>query len=299
MLSIITPTYNRAAALSDLRTCLMKQTCTLFEWLIVDDGSVDSTRELVEEWIRSNDSGFSIRYLWRENGGKHRAVNMGVLNAAGDYIWVVDSDDCPTPTAVEHIESWLELLPEEEGGRVVGVSGLKASRDGVVIGGVPSFSRRANYIEATNLQRRQRGLGGDKAEVYRRSVMVEHPFPEFSGETFIGEESAWNAIAAEGNVLRWYNSVLCVCEYRPDGLTANVVSLLDRNLNGAFLVVRQHLEYMPYVYGVSAISALYRVPSVRALAASDIASRLQTAVLNVYLGRLLFVLRAYVLKHWS
>ena len=59
-LTIFTPTYNRAYILPKLYDSLCKQTCNDFEWLVVDDGSTDHTKELVEGWI--NEKKILIRY---------------------------------------------------------------------------------------------------------------------------------------------------------------------------------------------------------------------------------------------
>ena len=80
MITIVTPTYNRAYILPEAFQSLRTQTSFDFEWIIVDDGSSDNTEEVVKEWL-SQDLPFSMRYYKQENGGKHRAVNRGVMMA--------------------------------------------------------------------------------------------------------------------------------------------------------------------------------------------------------------------------
>ena len=62
--------------LPQLYDSLKKQTCKDFEWVIVNDGSKDNTQEVVKAWL--SDSDFSIRYFFKENGGKHTALNYTV-----------------------------------------------------------------------------------------------------------------------------------------------------------------------------------------------------------------------------
>ena len=73
-LTIFTPAYNRAHTLPRTYESLLQQDCKEFIWLIVDDGSQDNTAELVRQW-QSQDNGFEIRYIYKENGGMHTAHN--------------------------------------------------------------------------------------------------------------------------------------------------------------------------------------------------------------------------------
>ena len=99
MITVFTPTYNRANLLPDLYDSLKRQTCKDFEWVIVDDGSTDDTGSLVNGWLSQAD--FSICYTKKENGGKQRAVNLGLQLAKGEYFFIVDSDDILTDNAIE------------------------------------------------------------------------------------------------------------------------------------------------------------------------------------------------------
>ena len=91
-ITLFTPTYNRAYILDVLYRSLQKQIYTDFEWVVVDDGSVDNTQELLETWQKENNP-FTIRYFKQENGGKCRAINHGLKQAQGELFFTVDSDD--------------------------------------------------------------------------------------------------------------------------------------------------------------------------------------------------------------
>ena len=110
MITVFTPTYNRAYTLVDLYESLLHQTCFDFEWLIVDDGSTDETEEFVKDWL---DNGkFDVRYFKKLNGGKPSAINYGLQLAQGEYFWIIDSDDTATLNGVETCLKWIESLPE-------------------------------------------------------------------------------------------------------------------------------------------------------------------------------------------
>ena len=92
MISVFTATYNRANELKELYKSLQNQTYKDFEWIIVDDGSTDDTKKVVEGFIKNDD--MKIVYKYKKNGGKMSAHNMGVDIASGDIFWSIDSDDC-------------------------------------------------------------------------------------------------------------------------------------------------------------------------------------------------------------
>ncbi len=229
MITVFTPTYNRAYRLSKLYESLKRQTSNCFEWIIVDDGSTDDTRALIEGWTK-NDNGFDIRYIHKENGGKHTAINAGVAAAKYDWFFIVDSDDYVTDDAIEKVEEWTENLTDTQ---IAGVSGTSIFPDKRIIGEKIQFAS-GDYIDAKNTERGKYGLGGDKAEVYRTEILRKYPFPVFEGEKFLTELCVWNEIARNGYKVRWYNYPLKICEYLEDGLTSQNKNnqLMLNNFNG-------------------------------------------------------------------
>lgn len=93
-LTIVTPTYNRRHKISDLYKSLQSQTLLDFEWIIIDDGSEDNTSEIVKQWIENSE--FRIRYFYKENGGKHTAINYALKIIETELTFIVDSDDILT-----------------------------------------------------------------------------------------------------------------------------------------------------------------------------------------------------------
>jgi glycosyltransferase involved in cell wall biosynthesis len=234
MITVFTPTFNRAETLEKLYKSLIAQSSYEFEWLVIDDGSTDGTNEVMFNFINNNNP-FRIRYYRQENGGKHRAINRGVNLAVGDAFFIVDSDDYLLGDAIERISEWWKSIVDRDD--FAGVSGLKVKESGHKIGDVPIFEE---YVDATNLDRRQYGLCGDKSEVYKTEVLKRYPFPEFEGENFITEAVVWDRIAYDGKKIRWYNYPTYVCEYRDDGLTHKGQSIFVHNPKGWGLYIRQN-----------------------------------------------------------
>lgn len=215
MLTIFTPTYNRADLLPKLYKSLISQTSYEFEWLIVDDDSTDNTETVINEIIRQQNP-FSIRYYKKNHGGKHRAINYALDFAEGEYFFIVDSDDFLKDEAVELIAEWVLAISDNS--KIAGVSGLRIFPNGELISGQPNF-KGENYIEASNFEREKYNLGGDQAEIFKTSILKKIKFPEFEGEDFLEEAVVWNRLAELGYVMRWYPIPIYYCEYLETGLT--------------------------------------------------------------------------------
>lgn len=236
MITVFTPIYNRAYIIDQLYQSLLRQTNSEFEWLIVDDGSTDNIVELAERWMKGNQK-FQIRFYRQENGGKHRAINYGVKLAKHEAFFIVDSDDYLEDDAIETIlKYWNDINTD---GKFAGISGLRRHKNGEIIGGKPAFN---DYVDATNLERGQFGLGGDKAEIYKTELIRRFPFPEYENELFITEAVVWNRIAYEGYGIRWINKSFIICDYRQDGLTAKGQQLFLDNPKGWACYIRMQIE---------------------------------------------------------
>lgn len=101
LVTVFTPVYNRKNLIGNLYQSLLSQTYKNFEWIIVDDGSTDDIDEIIKSY--QNEDRILIRFIKQENGGKHRAINNGVLHAKGELFYIVDSDDYLTKDSIERI----------------------------------------------------------------------------------------------------------------------------------------------------------------------------------------------------
>ncbi len=216
MITVFTPTYNRAHTLPRLYDSLLSQTSKDFEWICINDGSTDETDSLFDQWL-SSDRPFPIIYKKIPNGGKHRAINKAVNMAHSNAFFIVDSDDYLLPEAISKVHCWFDQISNDPS--FAGVSGLKGFSPNDPVGGYGCF--QGDHIDATNLERDEYNLSNDKSEIYKTSILKEYPFPEFDGENFITEPVVWNLIAKDGYKIRWFNEVIYICQYMDDGLTAN------------------------------------------------------------------------------
>lgn len=215
MITVLTPTFNRGGGrLQSLWESLQKQTVKDFEWFVVDDGSTDDTKDLITQLQEKSD--FPIRYIYKSNGGKHTALNVGIHTICSELIFIVDSDDCVTDDAVESILKIHKKYRSQN--NICGYAFLRAFPDGKVNGKKFDVDEKiGSYIDV-----RVNGddTGADKAEVFKTHCLKEFPFPEYSNEKFLGEDLVWVRMARKYEMVH-INKAIYVGNYLEDGLTNN------------------------------------------------------------------------------
>lgn len=222
-LTIFTPAYNRAHTLGRTYESLLRQTCDDFEWLIVDDGSKDSTKELVEGWIQEGK--INIRYIYQQNQGMHGAHNTAYRNIDTELNTCIDSDDYMPDDAVETIVNFWKAHGSD---KYAGIIGLDCTEGGNIIG--TSFPE--GMTETTLNGFYAKGGKGDKKLVYRTDVIKQYPeYPIFEGEKYVGLAYKYMLIDQDYTLLT-LNKPLVVVEYQQDGSSMNMYRQYWNNPKG-------------------------------------------------------------------
>lgn len=239
-ITVFTPTFNRAYILSNLYQSLQRQSFYDFEWLIVDDGSTDNTKELINKW-KMDQNAFEIRYVWQKNGGKCRAINKGLDLAKGELFFTVDSDDYLTDDALEKIDCWERELPQN--GNYCGVAGN--------LGSTPKKTSNtifpSGYYEGTLLDR-YKNVDGERAIIFYTQIHRKYRYPEFEGENFMTEAVVYNRMAADGYKIRFYNDIIWIYKYIDDGLTKSGASIFINNPRGYGLWLKEKSIFEKYSF---------------------------------------------------
>ena len=225
--TIFTPTFNRKELLEKLYKSLQKQTYKDFEWLIVDDGSADGTKEKVEEFL--SEKKLDIKYYFKENGGKQRAYNFATDKANGELFICLDSDD-------EYVENGLETILKywkkyEKNSDIAGMGYLSTYPNREVIGS--SFPEKEMISTQFDIYNKYR-VKGDKGLMFRTEIIKKYKFPVFDDEKFITEAVVYNRICEKYKMV-YVNEKIEIKEYQEDGLTAKYNNLLLRNPKGQAL----------------------------------------------------------------
>jgi glycosyltransferase involved in cell wall biosynthesis len=223
--TVLTPTYNRAHTLKRLLKSLEKQTYKDFCWLVVDDGSLDNTKDLISTF-REN-STVPIRYIYKENGGKHTAINKGVCNITTELTFIVDSDDYLTDNAIKTICTLWEKYKENKS--IGGIWFLNSSINGKIIGDkFPEDEYVGNYVKDIINNK----LKGDKATVYLNSALKQFMSPVYEGEKRVATGVVHKRISEMYNIIL-SNKPIYICDYQEDGLTnAGVAWRIKNPLGG-------------------------------------------------------------------
>lgn len=253
-ITILTPTYNRASLLPRLFDSLLRQTNKDFEWIVVDDGSTDDTREVVANLKEKCGGAFPMGYVYKANGGKHMAINIGAERARGELLFIADSDDLLTDDALETVaNSWHDISDDKS---FAGIAGLDIAMDTreVIGSGLPQEHIDCNAIDI----RYRHHVTGDMKEVFRTEVLREFPFPEFAGERFCPEQLVWFRMARRYR-LRYINKPIYIADYQPDGITAGITKARMRNPSASMLTYAELTECpVPFLVKVKAAINFWR-----------------------------------------
>ena len=248
---VFTPTYERAYILPVLYESLVAQTSHDFVWMIVDDGSTDGTQELVRSWIERGE--IAIDYVKTVNGGKPRAINLGVSRCDSPLFFVVDSDDWLLPGAIEHVLAvWATIAGDD---RYAGIVALRGTDDHTPMDTwMPEGAVDVRYWDLFETM----GFRGDTSLIHRTEVLRQYPYDVAPSEIFIAETSVYYRLD-EKYVMLADNTILTICHYLPDGLTRNFADNAKRNPIGYWKHKRYCAQRSTTLKGIVRETLLYLV----------------------------------------
>lgn len=228
LVSVIIPTYNSADFIEKALESVFRQTYQNFEILVIDDGSTDTTKIILEKYRDR------IRYYYQENTGPAGARNRGIRMALGEYIAFLDADDIWLPTK---LEKQVALFEQRE-------------NLGMVTTGVCSFDENGVFGFSTG--KRNKLMKGDivrniflKSDVGTPTVMVRKRIFESIGyfEENIHQaedDNMWIRIAAHYDV-ELIDETLVRVRNHPLRITLNKSELLES--------VQKNIQLLKTKYG--------------------------------------------------
>ena len=232
-ISILTSTFNRAELLDKLYTSILINSNNSnfdIEWLIMDDGSSDNTKIVVDNYIKERI--IDVQYFYQENKGKMAAINELVKKASGDLMVECDSDDFFEPNAFKIIEASLEVCKDI--GNIYAMVFLKYDTNGYNMGNeFPSDNYQSTMFDLYFKE----GITGEKALVYNSFIRKNFMYELEDGEKFVTEASLHHTMDLQYKVA-CFNKKIMICEYKKDGYSKNIDKLFINNPKGYYKYFR-------------------------------------------------------------
>lgn len=246
-ISVLTPTYNRGELLERLYESLEKNSIygVEIEWLIMNDGSTDKTKEIVQKFQEKNVPNLEIKYFEQENQGKMVAINNLVEHVTGEYMIDCDSDDYFADNAFKYMKQKIEESKQEK--NIYGLCFLKFDIKGVNLGKV--FTKNRSTLFDLHFKENDQG---ERAILFISSIRKKYKHKLENGEKFVTEARMYYEMDKE-NELLCFNLPIMICEYQEKGYTKNIVKqfkkypygyykyfseILERNMHGVLLSKR-------------------------------------------------------------
>lgn len=206
LITVCTPTYNRANLLNVPFLSLLNQTNKKFIWLIIDDGSTDNTYDVVKKFKQYAD--FSIEYYKKENGGRHTALNYSYDYIKTEYVINLDSDDELTSTCIEDLYNAITTL-KNGSKNIWQIVGLCKNQRDELIG--RKFNHKINNLSKKNQRKYAQRYIFEKSCCRKTEILKKFRFPVYTDTKFVTENTVWSKISLSydsfylNKILRVYN----------------------------------------------------------------------------------------------
>jgi glycosyltransferase involved in cell wall biosynthesis len=203
--TIFTPVYNAENTIEKVHESLLKQSFNNFEWLIINDGSIDSSNLLIKNIVAN--SKLSINYINNPiNQHKMACFMQAVHIAKGEFFLIFDADDECINNALEILNSEYEKIPDNQKMLFAGVTGLCEDQNGKLVG---TKYPTSPFISDPFEIRAKKNIKGEKWGFTKLSLLKRIQINEnLFSKGYIPESIVWNLIAKEGFKTKFINKVL-------------------------------------------------------------------------------------------
>lgn len=236
-ISVVTATYNREKLLPTLYKSLKKnyKNYKYFEWIIMDDGSVDNTGKNVSKWI--DEVEFKIDYHYQDNAGKMKAINNAMQYVTGDIVIEIDSDDYLVDDALKTINEDYEKLDDD---RVYGI--IYKRQLGKYDVSVDS-SINDTVIRLFDIHNKY-GYDFDMNLTFKADIRKKYKYMLEHNEKFITEARTYYKIDQDYDGLLFKDKELVIGEYLEDGYTKNIADMFKKYPYGYLEYFKECLGYI-------------------------------------------------------
>ena len=261
LITVFTPTYNRVDKLHRVYNSLKNQTLKkvddkpVFEWLIIDDGSEDNTKELVKKWQKEAD--FPIRYFYQENQGKIKAMIKAVELTSTELFLPLDSDDECLPDTIEFFYNTWNSFDSKMKKECNGIAVLCKDQKGNRMGENFPVEKKFIRVKEVFFKWNQKKLGETWAILNTEILKKVFNLPEEAENLkFIPESFFWNRVVFEINPYTYcVNKVLRIYYKEDNSLSSNIRSKYPEGFlfeskwfinNYKFVLIKSPKIYLKY-----------------------------------------------------
>ncbi|WP_374329187.1 glycosyltransferase family A protein [Soonwooa sp.] len=203
-ITVVTPTYNRAHTMTRTYESLKQQNFKDFKWIIMDDGSTDGTKELVEQF--KSESIIDIDYFWNENQHKFITVFEGIKKVTSPYFMILDSDDTYPENSLEILFEESEKIKNQEG--YIGIIGLSADENGQIVGDKFPVEFDGSIFD----MRYKYKVRGDKNGIFFTNTyhryLQNFDYEKYKGKGYIPQSVFFNIYDSQGIKTRFINKIV-------------------------------------------------------------------------------------------
>lgn len=211
LVSIYTCVYNGERTIHRVFNSMRKLEYKNIEHVIINDGSTDTTDELIQEYIKN--SPCRVKYVKKENGGKHSALNIAWDIAEGYFMIQLDADDELLPHSITYLVEQYFKIPKDLRNQYWCVHGRCITQSGEFIG--DKYPEKINNNDWKKAQKLASTCSGEKIGLQKREFLAEFRFPEVKGVSFIPEAIIWNQINKKYGT--WYTNEVVRIYYVGEG----------------------------------------------------------------------------------
>ncbi len=191
--TVITPVFNRRKTLERTIDSVKNQTFTDYEYVIIDDGSSESSDDIVFEYMAK--AKVPVLYVKKPNGGVHTARNVGYKHARGTLIVNIDSDDELLPDALKIFYKQWNLVPEENKEQYWQIKARCVDQNGNIV--CSKFPDDINSMDKEQASKHFSMFNGEQLGCRVAKIMKQNLFPEPKGVKFVPESFHWLKLERE------------------------------------------------------------------------------------------------------
>jgi glycosyltransferase involved in cell wall biosynthesis len=252
LFSIIIPTYNRASILEETLLSVAEQTYANYEVLVVDDGSTDNTREVVEQLKHEK-----IRYFYKANEERSIARNYGAGKASGDYLIFLDSDDKMDKS---HLMSVYEFVKDKTPVPLFIFAGyqiLNPDHTHLYSYGMTGFFDPKKLVYGNYL--------GCSSVIIQRELFKKHYFNTDKDLILFEDWELWLRVIAENklfcfpakSIIMINHGGRSVLNYEPSQFNDKILHFKSHILHSPNIITRSFLNKRIFLTGIYSYAALH------------------------------------------